>query len=125
MLHLPELSRIAQKQAPAHFPTMLELIDTERLVLLTPQRGKTDLPCVGLHVQRRLVAAGAKVTQIPQQKWVSIQPELTGRWLPSAIASTIRGDRNPSRISHRTERPSSRSRFGSSATDCTRPEIKS
>jgi len=48
----------------------------------------------------------------------------TGWWL-STIASTIRGARNPSGISGRTDRPSIPSRLASSPTDRTLPDTRS
>jgi hypothetical protein len=44
---------------------------------------------------------------------------------PSAIDSTIRGDRKPSRICRRTDRRSKYSRLASSSTDATVPAISS
>ena len=46
-------------------------------------------------------------------------------WRPSAIASMIRGARNPSGMSRRTERPSIPSRLASSPTDRTLPDTRS
>jgi hypothetical protein len=46
-------------------------------------------------------------------------------WRPSAIASTIRGERNPSGIRRHTERPSIPSRLAKSLTERTLPETSS
>ncbi len=46
-------------------------------------------------------------------------------WRPSAIASTIRGERNPSGIRRRAERPSIPSRLAKSLTERTLPDTSS